>query len=70
MRHPIYTGVLTIVAGIVLRSGSVIQALVGVATVAFFTVKAKWEEGQLRERYADYDSYAAEVPRFLPRISG
>lgn len=69
MRHPIYTGVLTIVAGIVLRSGSATHAVLGAMTVAFFTCKAVWEEGQLRETYSNYDEYAAEVPRFLPKVS-
>ncbi len=69
MRHPIYTGVLTIVAGIVLRSGSIAHALVGVLTVAFFTWKSSWEEAQLREQYSNYEEYAATVPRFLPKVS-
>lgn len=67
-RHPIYSGVLAIVAGIVLRSGSVVVAVVGALTVAFFTVKARWEENRLRERYPDYEAYAATTGRFLPRV--
>lgn len=69
MRHPIYTGVLTIVAGIVLRSGSSVHALLGAVTVAFFWRKSVWEEAQLREVYDDYDEYATQVPRFLPKVS-
>lgn len=67
-RHPIYSGVLAIVAGIVLRSGNVLVAALGAITVAFFTVKARWEEDRLRERYPDYDAYAATTGRFLPRV--
>ncbi len=67
-RHPIYTGVLAIVAGITVRSASYAVAAVGLLTVAFFTVKARWEEDRLRERYADYDAYAAATGRFLPRL--
>lgn len=67
-RHPIYSGVLSIVAGIVLRSGSIVIAAVGALTVAFFTVKARWEENRLRERYPEYDAYAARTGRFLPRL--
>lgn len=67
-RHPIYSGVLLIVAGIVIRSGSILNAAVGALAVVFFTVKARWEEDRLRERYPDYDAYAAATGRFLPRL--
>jgi protein-S-isoprenylcysteine O-methyltransferase Ste14 len=68
VRHPIYTGVLLIVLGIVVRSGSVLALAVGAVTLVFFTVKARWEEGQLLARYPAYRSYAAAVPRFIPSL--
>lgn len=68
VRHPIYTGVLTIVLGVVLRSGSVPKALVGMLLIAFFTLKASWEEQQLIEHYPGYAEYAAKTPRFVPRL--
>ena len=67
VRHPIYTGVLAIVVGLTLRSGSWISLVVAAVTVVFFTVKARWEEGQLMERYSGYAHYAAKTPRFVPR---
>ena len=67
-RHPIYSGVLLIVAGLVVRSGNLATLAVGLVGLAFFTVKARWEEDRLRERYPDYDAYAATVGRFLPRL--
>lgn len=67
VRHPIYTGVLALVLGIVVRSGSLVTLAFGLVTVAFFTVKARWEEARLAERYPDYPAYAARTPRFLPR---
>lgn len=66
VRHPIYTAVLTIVLGLTIRSGSVITLGVAVATVGFFTVKARWEEARLAERYPEYRAYAAVTPRFVP----
>lgn len=69
VRHPIYTGVLAIVVGLTLRSGSWIALVVAAVTVVFFTVKARWEEGQLMERYSGYAEYAAQTPRFVPRWS-
>lgn len=66
VRHPIYSGVLAIVVGLVIRSGSWITLVVGAATVLFFNNKAKWEEQQLSDRYGDYEAYASKVPRFVP----
>lgn len=67
MRHPIYSGVLLAVAGLTLRSGSVVTLVVAVATVVFFVVKSTWEERRLAERYEGYAAYAATTPRFVPR---
>lgn len=67
-RHPIYTGVLLVVAGIVLRSGSFVQLIVGVMLAVFFNAKAAWEEAALADRYHDYAEYAEATPRFLPRL--
>ncbi len=67
VRHPIYSGVLLAVAGVTVRSGSVLVLAVGAATVVFFHLKARWEEERLQERYPDYPEYAARTPRFVPR---
>lgn len=66
VRHPIYTGVLLIVVGLTVRSGSVVTLAVSVVTVVFFDGKARWEEAQLSERYDGYADYAARTPRFVP----
>ncbi|MEZ5229928.1 MAG: isoprenylcysteine carboxylmethyltransferase family protein [Acidimicrobiales bacterium] len=67
VRHPIYTGVLCIVAGLVAASGNVSTLAVGAVTVGFFHLKARWEEHRLAEHYPDYEAYAAVTPRFIPR---
>ena len=67
VRHPIYSGVLLAVAGVTVRSASWSVLALAATTVAFFTVKARWEEQRLRVRYPDYDAYAAVTPRFVPR---
>lgn len=66
VRHPIYTGVLAIVVGLTLRSGSWVTLAVGIVTVGFFHSKARWEEARLADRYPDYPAYAAVTPRFVP----
>jgi len=65
-RHPIYTGVLAIVLGLVIASGNVVTATTGIATFVFFNAKASWEEQRLRARYPDYEEYAAGTARFFP----
>lgn len=67
VRHPIYSGVLAIVVGIVVRSGSIATAIIGLVLLAFFSIKARWEEQQLREHYPGYGEYSESTPRFVPR---
>lgn len=67
VRHPIYTGVLIVVAALVIPSGNVVTLLVGAVTVAFFYAKSTWEEQRLAERYPDYAEYRSRTPRFFPR---
>jgi protein-S-isoprenylcysteine O-methyltransferase Ste14 len=66
VRHPIYTGVLLIVAAMAVRSGSVFGLTLGALTIAFFHVKASWEEQRLTKRFDAYADYAAVTPRFIP----
>ncbi len=66
VRHPIYSGVLVVTAGLVLRSGSVVGVGVGIALVVFFGFKARWEEKRLIRRYPEYAAYAARTTRFVP----
>lgn len=68
VRHPIYTGVLVIVAGLVVPSGSWVTLGVGALTVGFFYAKSTWEEQRLAERYVDYDDYRSRTPRFFPGL--
>ena len=69
VRHPIYTGVLIIVAGLVAPSGRWLTLAVGVVTVVFFYAKSTWEEQRLAEHYEGYDDYRSRTPRFFPRLS-
>lgn len=67
VRHPIYSGVLLIVVGLTMRSGSWMSLAIGIATVVFFDRKANWEEARLAETFDDYDNYMSRTPRFFPR---
>lgn len=67
VRHPIYSGLLLVVIGLAIRSASWVTTLVSVVTIAFFDVKARWEERRLVERHPEYAAYRERVPRFVPR---
>jgi len=67
MRHPIYTGVLMLVAGLAMRSGKLVHLVIAVGTFVFFDRKARWEEARLAEKYSGYSDYAQQTPRFIPR---
>ncbi len=67
VRHPIYTGVLLLAAGIAATAGSILAITTFGALVAVLAVKARLEEGLLRRRFPGYANYAASTPRFLPR---
>ena len=70
VRNPMISAVLVVLAGEALLFGSWALA---VYAAAFFAVNAVWfplvEEPGLRERFGPaYDEYAAEVPRWVPRL--
>jgi protein-S-isoprenylcysteine O-methyltransferase Ste14 len=67
VRHPIYSGVLLVVVGLAIRSASWFTLALAAVTIAFFNVKARWEEERLAERHPDYRAYCEHVPRFVPR---
>lgn len=66
-RHPIYSGIIVAVVGIVVRSGSWLVLAIGALTLVFFNGKAAWEERRLTEVYPEYPEYAARVGRFAPK---
>lgn len=68
VRHPIYTGVLAAVVGVTIGTRQWWGMALGVATVAFFSVKARWEEARLAEAFPGYADYAAATPRFVPGL--
>lgn len=67
VRHPIYTGVLVLGAGIAVTSGSLVAAGAMVLLVVVLAAKARFEERLLRARFPGYEEYARRTPAFLPR---
>ncbi len=68
VRHPIYTGVLCVVFGLTIGTRQLAGLVLGVSTVVFFGVKARWEEARLAEAFPGYPAYAAVTPRFVPFV--
>jgi protein-S-isoprenylcysteine O-methyltransferase Ste14 len=63
-RHPIYTGVVLIVAGYTLAwSNWTLALLFGFIALKFFQAKAGVEETWLRARFPAYATYMRHVPR-------
>jgi len=67
VRHPIYLGVSTLLAGYgLLRGGWWGGGIVFVVALAYFEAKARVEERWLTQRMTGYAEYRARVPRILP----
>jgi protein-S-isoprenylcysteine O-methyltransferase Ste14 len=56
-----YTGIVIVVAGLLVRTPSLVPFLVGLALVAMLVTKARFEEQLLRARYPGYDAYRART---------
>jgi protein-S-isoprenylcysteine O-methyltransferase Ste14 len=66
VRHPIYTGVVLLLAGYTLAwSNWTLALLAGVGALQFFKAKARREEAWLLERFPAYRAYRLQVPRMV-----
>ncbi len=68
VRHPIYTGLILSALATAAEKGTVL-GLAGFASIVLgFWIKAKFEEGFLRQELGReaYDSYAARTPMLVP----
>ena len=69
LRHPIYTAILILVAGLFLRKPTVFMALVSAITIIFFLLKVRVEEKLLLARYAEYAEYKRRAWGIIPGIT-
>lgn len=69
-RNPLYLGSILIAIGFIVAARNLWIAL---ATVVMFVIiympVIRAEESYLRSVFGGYDQYAAQVPRFLPRLT-
>lgn len=68
-RHPIYGGVCLFLIGTALTLGSALGVAVSATLVPYFLFKARYEERQLRMRFAGYLEYTRRVrKRLIPFV--
>lgn len=68
-RNPMYLGHIIFLFGLTLSLGSVLAAVITVATVARFHLRVRRDEERLAERFGQpYVDYAARVGRWLPGL--
>jgi protein-S-isoprenylcysteine O-methyltransferase Ste14 len=68
LRHPIYTAIVLIVAGLVLRKPGLWLAIVGAAVIAFLFNKTRFEERLLATRYPQYSEYCKRSWGLIPGL--
>jgi protein-S-isoprenylcysteine O-methyltransferase Ste14 len=67
MRHPIYAGLLGIMAGFSVSTGSAPRLLLTAALWYVLDLKSEYEEKQLVKEYSEYKTYKENVPgKFFP----
>lgn len=66
IRHPIYTGVIMIFAGLSLYLGSVFKLLITLMLIILFYFKAAYEEEQLSKKFPEFEQYKSKTGKFLP----
>lgn len=68
VRHPIYSAILLAAVGFTIAVGSWWQVAVTVALGVFFTLKSRWEDAMLAERFGDeWRAYARRTGALVPR---
>jgi protein-S-isoprenylcysteine O-methyltransferase Ste14 len=67
-RHPIYSGLIALMAGTAAKSANIVDGVLTAALVLLLAGKARWEERMLRNRYPGYAAYADRTPAFVPGL--
>lgn len=66
VRHPIYSGILLMLLGLALATGSLMRLVIVAILLVFFDLKSRSEERWLQERYPEYDHYRTKVKKLIP----
>jgi len=68
VRHPIYSGLLIIGAGLVVIGASALHVAAWLGLLSVLMLKSRLEERMLAGRYSSYAAYAARVGRLVPGV--
>lgn len=68
IRHPAYLSVLLIFSGIIVFLQSYYSLSLMLVVFLFFVIKIRFEEGQLKLKFSEYESYSKSTKRLLPFI--
>lgn len=69
-RNPLYLGSMMIAFGFALAAWSwIILVVLAILFAVIYLPTIRSEEAYLREHFAGFDEYAAQVPRLLPRLT-
>ncbi|MEY4458617.1 MAG: hypothetical protein RIS25_1210 [Actinomycetota bacterium] len=68
VRHPIYSGLFVIAAGLALSGMTLGHVILAVAFVILMNTKARFEEALLTQKFPEYPEYAQRTGRFIPRL--
>jgi protein-S-isoprenylcysteine O-methyltransferase Ste14 len=70
VRHPQYVGFIIVMFGFLLQWPTILTLAMSPVLTAMYVKLARTEEEDARAAFGDaYDSYAAEVPGFFPKLS-
>lgn len=69
VRHPIYSALLLIAAGLTVVANTLLAFVTFGALLTLLTLKARFEERLLAARFPEYGAYARQTPRFVPRLT-
>lgn len=68
VRHPMYSSAVLLMLGWAIVWGAISGFVLSVLAAIFFTMKSRYEESRLKQRYPDYEAYTRRVRgRFIPR---
>lgn len=69
VRHPIYSGVLLMVLGLLVAVGTWVSWAWGLLILVFFFAKSRWEDRLLAEAYGqEWTTWAARTGALVPRL--
>lgn len=68
LRHPIYTAILVLVIGLLLRRATVPVAVMTAVVIVHLIAKTRHEEKLLLERYPDYAAYRKRTWGLIPGL--